>query len=70
MKPSVNKKCPHCGGNLLVENDGFEDYESCLQCSRRATPYGIVGSLAYTLLEKVYWRKRESKFYENSDNRH
>ncbi len=60
MKHSVNKRCPHCGGNLFIEKDGFEDFEACLQCSRRATPYGIVGSLNYNLLEKIYWKRREN----------
>lgn len=51
---------------MLLENDGFEDYQTCLQCSRRATPYGIVGSLDYNLLERLYYKQKESKYSENS----
>ena len=28
------KPCPNCGGLLHQENDGREDYLSCLICSR------------------------------------
>lgn len=31
------KRCPNCSGLLHRENDGSEDYLSCLICSREFT---------------------------------
>ncbi len=27
-------RCPHCGGILNTENDGYENYFTCLICAR------------------------------------
>ena len=28
-------KCPHCGGLFHLDNDGYEDYFTCIMCARQ-----------------------------------
>ncbi len=30
----MSPDCPHCGGRLYPEDDGYEDYLVCLYCAR------------------------------------
>lgn len=29
----VNRRCPKCGGNLIIDRDYHGWYEQCLQCA-------------------------------------
>jgi len=29
----VDRKCPRCGGNILIDRDMYGWYEQCLQCA-------------------------------------
>ena len=31
----VNKKCPKCSGNMIIERDEYGKYIKCLQCGHQ-----------------------------------
>ena len=32
-KYGINRRCPKCGGNLIIDRDYHGWYEQCLQCA-------------------------------------
>ena len=32
-KSSLDRRCPRCGGNIIIDRDYHGWYEECLQCS-------------------------------------